>query len=77
MKESSLDVKLLEIPVEAGGEMEDCVEGFKVDSVGSRLVIVDAITLHKSFSHIPNLVTYNLAQDIAFPFATKFPFSGL
>ena len=74
MKESSLDVKLLEIPVEAGSEMEDCAEGFKADSGGSRLVIVNAIMLHKSCSHIPNLVMYNLARGVTFPFANQFSF---
>ncbi len=56
--------------------MQDGVERFEADGWCSGLVIVDAPVLCIAFSHIVNLVMYNFASVIAFPFADQFTLQG-
>jgi hypothetical protein len=76
MKESSLNIELLKIPVKGGHKMKDNTEGFKMGSGGSGFVIVNAILLGVALSNISDFVADNLSRIIMLMFAYKFSSHG-
>jgi hypothetical protein len=76
MEERSFDVELPEVPIKGGSDMENCAEGLKTDCRHGGFVIVDTVTLGKSFRDVADLVPDNLTGVIALSFAYEFAFEG-
>ena len=69
MKEGSLDVVLLEVPVKGRGKVRDGAERFEAGCRSGRFVIVDAVLLCVSFCDVADLVTDHLAHVVVLPLA--------
>ena len=57
VKESSFDIKMLEVPIKGGGKMENGTEGFKADGRGGSFVIVNAVLLGEAFGDVSDFVS--------------------
>jgi hypothetical protein len=76
VKESSLNIELLKIPVKGGRKMKDNTEGFETGSGGGGFVIVNAVLLGIALSNISDFVADNLSRIITLMFAYKFSSHG-
>ena len=76
MKESRLNVKVLDIPVKDCSHVHERAEGLETGRRGGRLVVVNEITLRKAFGDISHFVSGDIARIIPFAFANQFPFKG-
>ena len=76
MQECRLDIKVLDIPVKDGSDMEEGVDRFETSSGSSRLIVVDTVPLGEALYNISHFVTRDVALIISFAFADKFPFEG-
>jgi hypothetical protein len=74
VKESGFDIKMLEVPVKGGSEVEDGAEGFKANGGGGSFVVVNAILLGKAFGYIADFVSNYVPRVVVFAFADKFAF---
>ena len=74
MKESCFNVKLMYVPIEQSGDVENDSEGFKASSGSGSFVIVHTILLCKAFGDVPYFVPSYVSIFIPFPFADQFAF---
>lgn len=76
MEEGSFDVELAKFPIEQGGNVRDGSKGFEVNSGGSSLVIVNAISLSEALHYILDFVVDDFSGAVMFVFTYEFSFDG-
>jgi hypothetical protein len=69
VKESGLDVELVDFSIERHHNMENEMEGFEASSWCSGFVIVNAIFLCKAFRDVANLVATYISVVVLLPLA--------
>jgi hypothetical protein len=74
VKECSLDINLLEIPVQAGSKVQDGAEQFKASCQYNCFLILNTILLGVAFCNIADFVMHHLAIFVLFLLTNKLPF---
>jgi len=69
MQEGSFDVKLPQIPVQCGSQMQDSPERFQPGGRRCCLIIVDPIVLCKTFCNVVDLIAHYFASIVTLAFA--------